>query len=275
MNFPDVHPIVVASHPRSGTHLLMDTLRRQFAECRSWKWPGERLDRLYCNIDELNGRRKILDEKTALDVLSRTQRPLIKTHAWPGFQKAFLEDQFGELQEHWIRLIEEKSDTFYIYRDVRDVMCSYHLFRKGHNKYLREMGYDVPTADCSLATFIRQSHRGVSRIRLWSNHVRSWLKKQNIKAIQFESLLLNPEDVLYEIGKKINCNPTFERPILPKQFSSIWESRFARMFGVRPESTAIISSEKRESWRDIFTEEDVMFFKEEAGGLLEVLGYSW
>ena len=47
-------PVIVASHPRSGTHLLMDTLRRQFKACRSWKWPGERLDRLYCSVDELN-----------------------------------------------------------------------------------------------------------------------------------------------------------------------------------------------------------------------------
>jgi len=81
MNFPDVRPIIVASHPRSGTHLLIDTLRRQFAKCRSWKWPGERLDRLYCNIDELNGTRELLHEKKAVDILRRVERPIVKTHS--------------------------------------------------------------------------------------------------------------------------------------------------------------------------------------------------
>lgn len=48
-------PIVIASHRRSGTHLLIDLFRRQFRECRSWKLPGERNDRLYVNLDMVFG----------------------------------------------------------------------------------------------------------------------------------------------------------------------------------------------------------------------------
>src|SRR4051794_27731921 len=44
---PERRPVVVASHPRSGTHLLIDLLRRQFPACASWKYPLERMDRLY------------------------------------------------------------------------------------------------------------------------------------------------------------------------------------------------------------------------------------
>src|SRR4051794_28399866 len=48
-----VRPIVVVSHPRSGTHLMMDALRLNFRECRAWKRPGEPLERLYLNLDSL------------------------------------------------------------------------------------------------------------------------------------------------------------------------------------------------------------------------------
>ena len=41
-----VRPVVVASHPRSGTHLCIDTLRLNAPACASWKWPFERADRL-------------------------------------------------------------------------------------------------------------------------------------------------------------------------------------------------------------------------------------
>ena len=37
-----IRPIVVASHPRCGTHLLIDTLRLNCPETRGWKFPGER-----------------------------------------------------------------------------------------------------------------------------------------------------------------------------------------------------------------------------------------
>lgn len=33
-------PMRVVSHVRSGTHLLIDTLRGSFSDCVSWKWPG-------------------------------------------------------------------------------------------------------------------------------------------------------------------------------------------------------------------------------------------
>ena len=37
-------PVVVASHPRSGTHLMIDVIRRHFKPCRGWKWPGRPLN---------------------------------------------------------------------------------------------------------------------------------------------------------------------------------------------------------------------------------------
>lgn len=48
-------PLVVATHMRSGTHLTMDLVRRQFPAFRSWKLPGEANDMLYLALDVLSG----------------------------------------------------------------------------------------------------------------------------------------------------------------------------------------------------------------------------
>ena len=51
-------PIIVFSHRRSGTHLLIDLLRKQFKECQSWKYPGEPIDCLYLTMESLFYRRR-------------------------------------------------------------------------------------------------------------------------------------------------------------------------------------------------------------------------
>lgn len=47
-------PIIVASHPRSGTHLTMDLLRKQFPACVTYKLPTQPLDRLYLALEALS-----------------------------------------------------------------------------------------------------------------------------------------------------------------------------------------------------------------------------
>ena len=261
MEFPDVRPIVVASHPRSGTHLLMDTLRRQFEACRSWKWTGERLDRLYCNIDELPGD-GLLDESTARRILQRTQRPLVKTHAWPGYQEAFLDTHFGGLDREWVDWLDETATTFYVYRDGRDVLCSYQLFRQGYD----------PSARCSIGEFLRQTEDGMNRVQRWAEHVGAWQERSDVHFIQFEALLDDPVPVLQSIGELIGERPRRKEPFLPQPFQSIWESRRARLFSMRPESTAIINGE-RQDWETEFSGEDRAFFHRQAGELLIELGY--
>ena len=59
--------------------------------------------------------------------------------------------------------------------------------------------------------------------------------------------------------------PVLKEPLLPEPFSSIWESRLARLFCARPESTAIINGESQ-NWENAF-------FHEQAGELLLDLEY--
>ena len=255
-------PVIVASHPRSGTHLLMDTLRRQFEACRSWKWPGERLDRLYCSVDELNADRGRLDEKTARRILGRTQRPIVKTHAWPGYQNTFLPEHHGGLPSSWVRWLDEQGTVFYVYRDGRDVLCSYQLFRQKFD----------PGAHRSVGEFLRGAEEGINRVRRWARHVRTWRAENGVHPVQFERLIAEPAVVIQELGDVLGQEPKWRTPLLPRSFDTIWKSRWARLTQMRPESTAIINGDKQ-NWREDFTPEDRAFFHEEAGDLLRALGY--
>jgi hypothetical protein len=261
VDFPDVRPIVVASHPRSGTHLLLDTLRRQFEACRSWKWPGERLDRLYCNIDELPGD-GLLDGTTARRILQRTERPLVKTHSWPGYQQAFLGSHDGGLDAAWVDWLDEHATVFYVYRDGRDVLCSYQLFRQGFD----------PDARGPIGSFLRGTEDGTNRVRRWADHVQTWREQPDVHCIRFETLLNDPAAVIQRLADVIDEEPRGTQPLLPRPFSSIWDSRRARLFGVCPESTAIINGDSQD-WEALFTAEDRAFFHEQAGDLLLKSGY--
>ena len=254
-------PVVVASHPRSGTHLLIDVLRRQFAECETWKWPGERLDRLFCNIDELGGRDGILNEATARRILGRAERPPVKTHAWPGYGNTFMPSHHDGLDERWIEWLD-KGTVFYVYRDGRDVLCSYQLFRQKYD----------PTAEGPIGAFLRQERKGSSRVCRWAQHVRVWRDTSDAHPIRFERLLEDPESVIQDIGQVLKSEPLWRTPLLPRLYESIWERRWARFARVKPESTAQMNEDRRK-WQECYTRDDRQFFHDEAGDLLIELGY--
>ena len=118
-------PIVVCAHQRSGTHLTIDLLRRQFEECRSWKWWGENNSRLYLSLDALfDPGVRWVNERKAIALLRRCERPLIKTH--------LLEPPASGVAELWRAWLAEHSTTVYVYRDGRDVLCSQRLLSPYH-----------------------------------------------------------------------------------------------------------------------------------------------
>ena len=133
-------PIVVASFPRSGTHLMIDLLRRQF-DAGGWKLPGEGNDATYLSLERLLPTdRRHMNQVKAIRRLRRSCRPILKTHAMAG-----LAAWQGDLAP-WREWLRERADFVYCYRDGRDVMCSMHLWRKGFDS----------SARVSLSNFIRQ-----------------------------------------------------------------------------------------------------------------------
>jgi hypothetical protein len=259
-------PIVVASHPRSGTHLTLDTFRRQFRECRSWKYWGEPLDRLYLNLESLMRREGALGEAAARRILRRAARPLVKTHALPGYRAFYLPDEHHDLPAAWVEWLGREASVCYVYRDGRDVMCSYHLYMKGHDA----------AAYCSIGEFMRQRHGGASRVRAWADHVRAWLALPGVHAVAFEALVREPRRTLEGLAARLGLTLLGRQPWLPAPPTSLWALRRARLLSRRPETTAVRChppTERLERWREAFTPEDRAFFHAEAGDLLLALGY--
>jgi hypothetical protein len=257
-------PIVVVSHPRSGTHLTIDSLRRHFPACNAWKLPGERLDRVYVSIDAvLSGE---LRESTAATTILRVARPIFKSHAFPGFLRSVDQRQLDRSDPWWLALARSKSDFVYSVRDGRAVMCSYHLYMKGV----------TPAAHCPLATFLRQPTDGRTRIAVWAEHVRGWLDTPKVIVIRFEDLARDPEATILGLGRSLGVEPRLVSPLLPEVRKPTLHARVEGRLRMRPDSTAVAGRPQGhalERWQDAFTEADRELFHKEAGDLLLRLGY--
>lgn len=256
-------PILIVTHERSGTHLMIDTLRRHFGQCRSWKFPFERNDRLYINIDLILDGRSSRYKTAAKRVLQRAPRILIKTHQFPP---GTLKNERGhgrEIPEEWFKVLAENTTMICVCRDGRDVMTSYCQYRRVFDSAAR----------CSIGQFLRQEDHGMSRAKLWAHHVRSWMRVPGVITVSTDALLKDPQATLKKLGQSLGMEPLWKQPLLPRQFKSVWHSRRARLFSMRPESSAIVVMGEKLRWRQCFTPEDRRFFHDEAGDLLTELGY--
>ena len=256
-------PIIVASHRRSGTHLTIDFLRRQFVECRSWKLPGERLDRLYVNID------RIAAPAYALRILRRVPRPIMKTHSRSGFEPWCREREQDPELRPWAEFLARHARCCYLVRDGRAVMCSLHRYR----------GDFDPDARVPISRFMRQpdEETGVSRPKAWAMHVAACMNDPGIVILPFERMVREPRAQMDVLAERLGLTPRRVEPPLPKRAANRLALRWARLTAVRPQTTAVGSSLQRirhvQKWTDAFSEEDRAFFHQEAGDMLIRLGY--
>lgn len=253
-------PILIASHPRSGTHLTIDLLRKQFHECATWKHLGESLGHLYIPLEGLTESQNSMDKSTALKILQRSQNPILKTHDYPTLKA--LSRQYPD----WFEWIKNKATRLYIVRDGRDVMCSFHLFMQSFH----------PPSRCSLSEFLRQPDSERTWVRRWVDHVEHWLDEPDVIHLKFETIVRQPVNTLMQLSHALDLNPRFQEPLLPRPLQNIWESRWHRLVSHQPESTAILGyykGQKKQRWQSQFTQADREFFHQEAGSLLIRLGY--
>ena len=255
-------PIVVATHPRSGTHLTIDLLRKQFDACKGWLWFGETLHHLYLNLDRLD--RTTTPRLTipkAKDLLSRPDRPIIKTHSLPALPN------FEGDKDTFAATLVDKADVVYVVRDGRDVMCSAHVWKQEYD----------PSARCSLSAFLRQRVRGQSRVKAWAKHVRAWTSLDDAYVIRFEDILASPRTVVDQLASWLDLEPLGVEPYLPTKvkrrgrWADYWR-RLTRDF----ESTAIpgrYNGKEPEDWQTAFSADDRAYFDQEAGEALREMGY--
>ena len=254
-------PVFVVSHQRSGTHLTIDLMRRQFPACRSRRWPGEYLHYHYLDADLMRaGHRWHLSVARAARLLDRAARPLVKTHSLPGFD--WLPDEARRfLLERYV-----VAERIYVARDGRDVLCSLHLWRQE---------WDA-SARCSLSEFLRQENRGVNWVRRWAEHVRCWLAEPEVHVLRYEEVVADPAAAVARIAAWAGLTPVGAEPLLPPRLRGPWHRRWMRFMTVDAPSTAVLGRYRGRSpaaWREVFTRADRAFFQEQAGDALLALGY--
>lgn len=228
-------PIIVASHPRSGTHLTLDLLRRQFLGCETKKKLFSLKDTPYINLDEiLSFDKKVTNNE--IDKYNRTRIPLIKTHRLPSFSEPFqflapLSDRRKALANY----LERNSYKIYVYRDIKSTMISLYYFTPES-----ERGRDIHE-------FIRQvrGKRQLSRISFWAYHVSQWMNQDNVMVLNYDDLLKETEKKLGEIGQMLRESPLMQMPLLPEPPKSSFLRRVNTFLSGNPVSTAIMSFEPR------------------------------
>jgi len=257
-------PIVVASHPRSGTHLCIDTLRLNFSQCHSWKYPLERAYMLYWMLDEWGKQGEIHDEQV-LSVVKRVERPLIKTHALPGLEMIpMFSGGAACIDSRLAGWVWQNARVIYMYRDGREVMRSFHRF------FATEADHPQPFAE-----FLRTNINGRSHARIWADHVESWLAEDRALCVSMESLLARPQRMISEIARHIELAAPSD-PKLPPRCDKDFMGRVLRRAGIHPVSSAVssrYSGDRTPHWTDVFSPADREFFQQEAGHLLTRLGY--
>jgi len=252
--------IVLATHRRSGTHLSIDLLRRQFEACAARKRLGEPLDALYLNLERLMLASRGLSEEQALALLRRAPRPIVKTHALPGFEA------WGATHARFVEDLLGHADVFSVVRDGRDVLCSLH-------RYLQ--AFDA-RARCTLSDFLRQRDGEVSRVRAWARHVLAWRATPGVRPLAYEEIRSDPCGVLKRLGDALGMQPRYVAPLLPRPLRTHLEAHLLRLFTRTPGATNILGARGAGAalrWREAFTRADREFFHAEAGEALVELGY--
>ena len=239
-------PIVVASHPRSGTHLTMDLLRNQFSGCGTEKRMFSFRDTPYINLDNLLSIEREMTNKDAC-YFNRAEMPLLKTHRLPSFIEPY--QYLSPLSEkrRWLSSwIQHDSMKIFVFRDIKSTMISLYYFLQAYDR-----GGDIHQ-------FIRQvrGKRKISRIGFWAYQASQWLNQNDVLVMNYDSLINNTEKELHRIGAFINEVPEMNMPLLPKRPKSLFARRFGTFFSKHPESTAIMSFESRLYNVDSFTNAD-------------------
>lgn len=238
--------VLIVSHERSGTHFLIDSIRKNF---RNAIFPAIRPS--YSSVENLflphdkNVTRKFYD--FLFNESSKEGIKLFKTHLLPmEFEIALKnEDYFSDIRDREIvSYLYNYTPKVYIKRDVHDLLVSlFHYMKNGGGL---QVAMRERIADISFSEFIRLPNYHImpcrsfseidkNLITYWANHVKQWQKKE-VVLITFEELKKNFMDTLNKLAIDLeirhflleNISPP-DLPIPPDPPKSIVGKAFLRI----------------------------------------------
>lgn len=266
-----VAPIVVASHRRSGTHLLIDSLLSNLTRNSvSSRIPMIKLDYASSHVYEWD-----LSTNQLRECIERGC--LVKSHAHGHMDRFFnCEPALAELVEKLIL----SGKWLYIHRDGRDVLTSLYYYHAGFDKKIRSLSFSeyirMPN------DFDSSTYRGaMNRAEYWGYHVESWLDKHGTMMISYEDLRDDYDVVLRKVADflgedvanhlidvRLSANGTLGR------IAQKLKSRFYNLVSQRRVHTSVSFRRGQiGDWRKVFSQADLGFFQKHAGDVNAALGY--
>lgn len=255
-------PIVVASFPRSGTHLTIDGLRHFFVETYRRQGFNQAVHSLYMNLDRLDPQHPFaLRPDKASEMLRRCpKRVIIKTHCSVEI------DQVGEENRGLAREIIDGSDVVYVVRDVRPVMASFMALRP----------LKFPDSPREIGAFLRTPmDGGEGPAANWARHVAGWLDHRGVHLIRFESMREDYARAIESLGTDLGLTwNKYPIRLFPKP-RTMFENRVRRWLGIQNCSAIdnLRMAFDTPDWKQVMSRADLALIREQAGAVMERLGY--
>jgi hypothetical protein len=256
--------VVVASHRRSGTHLVLDSLRSNGLDVNARYLTLERLDpahERHLTVEQFDRRRRRGEGTT-----------LVKTHTLPD--PAAWRDPVAEA---YARELLAEAPTVYVHRDGRDTLVSlYHYVAS----------YSPQVAEQSFGEFMRAPHTapdatGLSRAAYWQHHVLAWLDARPTTLVGYAELLADFPTVMAGLGTALglglrpDLQPVELEP--PAGTVSSHARRVRRAISANP---GVVSTAIRPrtggsgGWQAAFEGADLADFDRAASEAMRRLGYA-
>lgn len=256
--------VVVASHRRSGTHLVLNSLRLNALGVNPQFMTLERIDPAH--------ERHLTVAAFDRRLRRKAGTVLVKTHALPG--AAAWHDP--EAHDYASALLAE-APTVYVHRDGRDVLASLYHYTAS---------YSPRVAGLSFSEFIRDLYtapdaRGLSRAAYWQHHVLAWLDAGPTALIGYAELLETFPTAMAGLaeGVGLRLSPDVQLVALEPPATGLARltGRVRRAMGPDRQGTSTAirpRSGGSGGWQAAFDADDLALFEGVASEAMRRLGYA-
>lgn len=251
-SFNDAPPIFGNSKPKSGSHLLLQILSG-FTQIMPYRYVEAEPIRTI----EKDGRRR-----SEAEILSDLQTLPNGVIGW-GYLEATLENVAF--------LCQPRRVNYFAYRDPRDLLVSQVFFatdmHEGHgmHDYYNSLPNFGERLKIAITGIERDGLKMVS-VRQRYEGVFEWLNAPGTLCVRYEDLINNREATLAAMLDQVE--KTGYRIPTPREKALSILTR-----AIQPRKSHTFRSGKTGGWREFFTAEHKLLFKEVAGDLVVRLGY--
>lgn len=251
-SFNDAPPIFGNSKPKSGSHLLLQILNG-FTKIMPYR---------YVDADPIRTIKRDGGRRTVDDILVDLRAIPNGVIGW-GYVEA--------TPENMAVLCQPNRVNYFIYRDPRDMLVSQVFFatdmREEHGMHsyynsLPDFGARLNVAITGI------DHDGLKMVSVKQRYesVFQWLEQKNVMCIRFEDLINNCDVTLNAMLDEVE-KTGYKIPTPRKKALSVLVD------AIQPKKSHTFRSGKTGGWKEHFTEEHKVLFKDVAGDLLVRLGY--